>query len=231
MIPRSSSARISGRASVTIDESASASPIARPSSPVRMARMMPSATSPVDESSQTRHRSHRPWRTRPGSDPHPSPTAEPCGNPAQDRSEADTSPVPAALESRHRRLHAQEPEGRRRGLGDEVRALPRSREPVRPRAARARELGRQLLRLAPGERAPFGHKHKQQEEVYVVVGGSGRIKLDDEVLELRRWDAIRIPTDTMRNLEGGPDGIELILFGAPNAGFGDAELAEGWWAE
>jgi mannose-6-phosphate isomerase-like protein (cupin superfamily) len=91
--------------------------------------------------------------------------------------------------------------------------------------------GVSYLRVAPGERVPFGHKHKEQEEVYVVIGGGGRIKLEDEVIELRRWDAIRIPTDTMRNLEGGPEGIELILFGAPNAGFGDAEVAEGWWAD
>lgn len=91
--------------------------------------------------------------------------------------------------------------------------------------------GVSYLRLASGERVPFGHKHKQQEEVYVVVAGSGRIKLDDEVVELRRWDALRIPTGTMRNVEGGPEGIELILFGAPNAGPGDADVTEGWWAE
>jgi mannose-6-phosphate isomerase-like protein (cupin superfamily) len=89
--------------------------------------------------------------------------------------------------------------------------------------------GVSYLRLAPGERVPWGHTHKQQEEVYVVVGGSGRVKLDDEVVEVKQWDAIRIPKETMRNVEGGPDGIELILFGAPNAGAGDAELEQGWW--
>jgi mannose-6-phosphate isomerase-like protein (cupin superfamily) len=91
--------------------------------------------------------------------------------------------------------------------------------------------GVSYLRLAPGERAPFGHTHKEQEEVYVVVGGAGRINLDDEIVELRRWDILRIAPATMRNVEGGPDGIELILYGAPNAGFGDAETVDGWWTD
>jgi mannose-6-phosphate isomerase-like protein (cupin superfamily) len=91
--------------------------------------------------------------------------------------------------------------------------------------------GVSYLRLAPGERPSFGHKHKEQEEVYVVVNGAGRIKLDDEIIELRRWDALRIAPATMRNVEAGPDGIELLLFGAPNAGFGDAETVEGWWSD
>jgi mannose-6-phosphate isomerase-like protein (cupin superfamily) len=76
-----------------------------------------------------------------------------------------------------------------------------------------------------------GHTHKEQEEVYVVVGGSGRIKLDDEILDLEPWDAVRIGRETMRDVEGGPEGIELILFGAPNAGPGDAELEQGWWGD
>jgi mannose-6-phosphate isomerase-like protein (cupin superfamily) len=91
--------------------------------------------------------------------------------------------------------------------------------------------GVSYLRLAPGERVPWGHTHKQQEEVYVVVGGSGRIKLDEEVVDLRQWDAIRIAKETMRNVEAGPGGIELILIGAPYAGSGDAELAQGWWTD
>jgi len=85
------------------------------------------------------------------------------------------------------------------------------------------------LRVAPNFRMPFGHTHSEQEEVYVLVGGSARIKLDDEVLELRPFDAVRIHRETMRNLEGGPDGAELILYGAPNAGPGDAQMSPGWW--
>jgi quercetin dioxygenase-like cupin family protein len=87
------------------------------------------------------------------------------------------------------------------------------------------------LRVAPNFRLPFGHTHDEQEEVYVLVGGSARIKLDDEVLELRPFDAIRIHRETMRNLEGGPDGAELILYGAPNAGPGDAQMSPGWWSD
>ena len=93
------------------------------------------------------------------------------------------------------------------------------------------ESGLSYLRLAPGFRVPFGHSHKSQEEVYVLVDGSGRLKLDDEVVELKRWDAVRIPKETTRNFEAGPDGAELILFGAPNAGPGDAETKLGWWSE
>ncbi len=64
--------------------------------------------------------------------------------------------------------------------------------------------GVSYLKLAPGERVPWGHTHKELEEVYVVVGGSGGVKLDDEVDEVKEWDAIRIASQTMRNVEGGP---------------------------
>ena len=91
--------------------------------------------------------------------------------------------------------------------------------------------GLSFLRIAPNFRMPFGHTHNEQEEVYVLVNGSARLKLDEEVLELEPWDAVRIPKATMRNLEGGPDGAEVILFGAPNTGSGDAEMKQGWWTD
>jgi mannose-6-phosphate isomerase-like protein (cupin superfamily) len=84
-------------------------------------------------------------------------------------------------------------------------------------------------RFAPGERAPFGHTHKQQEEVYVVVSGAGRVKLDDEIRDVRQWDAVRVSPSTMRAFEAGPDGLELIAFGAPNTGPGDGDIVMGWW--
>ena len=87
------------------------------------------------------------------------------------------------------------------------------------------------LRVAPGYRLPFGHHHAEQEEIYVLVDGSARIRLDDEVVELRPFDAVRIDRQTMRNLEGGPQGAEVILFGAPNTGSGDAQLTQGWWVD
>ena len=91
--------------------------------------------------------------------------------------------------------------------------------------------GLSYQRFEPGFRMPFGHHHVKQEEVYVVVGGSGRIKLEDEVVDLEQWDAIRVPKDTTRNFEGGSEGIEILAFGAPATGPGDAEMAPGWWSD
>jgi uncharacterized cupin superfamily protein len=85
-------------------------------------------------------------------------------------------------------------------------------------------------RLAPDFRVPFGHKHKNQEEIYVLVSGSARIKLEDEVVDLRPFDAVRVPKDTMRGFEAGPEGAEFIAIGAPNTGPGDAEVVQGWWS-
>jgi len=94
----------------------------------------------------------------------------------------------------------------------------------------ATQFGLSLQRLKPGARSSFGHTHASQEEVYVIVEGSGRIKLDDDVLELTRWDAVRIAPETMRALEAGDEGMTLIAFGAPNTGPGDAQLQPGWWS-
>lgn len=89
--------------------------------------------------------------------------------------------------------------------------------------------GVSYFRIAPDFRTPFGHRHTEQEEVYVVLGGGGRIKLDEEIVDLRRWDAIRVPPNVMRCIEGGPDGIEYFAFGAPNTDNKDAEVVQGWW--
>jgi mannose-6-phosphate isomerase-like protein (cupin superfamily) len=90
--------------------------------------------------------------------------------------------------------------------------------------------GVSYLRVGPNFRIPFGHTHKNQEEVYLVVSGAGRIKLGDDVRELKQWDAVRVHKDTMRGFEAGPDGVELIAIGAPNTGPGDAEMEQGWWS-
>ena len=92
-------------------------------------------------------------------------------------------------------------------------------------------LGLSLQRVAPNTRAPFGHRHESQEEVYVVVAGGGRIKLDDEVLDLRTWDAIRVAPGVMRSIEAGPDGLEYLAFGAPNTDNKDAQVVQGWWRD
>lgn len=86
-------------------------------------------------------------------------------------------------------------------------------------------------RLEAGFRMPFGHKHGKEEEVYVVVGGSGRIKLDDEVVDLKQWDAVRMAPETMRCLEGGSEGIEVIAFGARGLGNDDVDMTPGWWTD
>lgn len=92
--------------------------------------------------------------------------------------------------------------------------------------------GLSLQRVPPGYRFPYGHTHETQEEVYVVVGGSGRMKLDDEIVELEVWDAVRVPPGTWRGYEAGPDGLELLVIGAPNLGGSPREDVEGrrdWW--
>lgn len=87
------------------------------------------------------------------------------------------------------------------------------------------------MRLEPNFRLPFGHTHNQQEELYVLVSGKARLKLGEDVIDLQPFDAVRIPKDTMRNLEGGPEGAEVILFGAPNTGPNDAEMTPDWWTD
>ena len=88
--------------------------------------------------------------------------------------------------------------------------------------------------LPPGYRFPYGHTHRQQEEVYVVLRGSGRMKLDDEIVELREWDAVRVAPGTWRGYEAGPDGLEILVIGAPNLGDAPREDVEGkrdWWTD
>jgi mannose-6-phosphate isomerase-like protein (cupin superfamily) len=91
-------------------------------------------------------------------------------------------------------------------------------------------LGLSLFTLAPNFRIPFGHKHTNQEEVYVVVRGSGRVKVENEIVDLAEWDAIRFGINTMRCMEAGPDGIEYLAFGAGDDPR-DAEMAPGWWSD
>jgi mannose-6-phosphate isomerase-like protein (cupin superfamily) len=90
--------------------------------------------------------------------------------------------------------------------------------------------GLSYMRVAPNYRIPFGHNHKNQEEVYVVVAGSGRVKVGDEVRDLKQWDAVRVHKDTMRGFEAGADGLEVVAIGAPNTGPGDANTEQGWWS-
>jgi mannose-6-phosphate isomerase-like protein (cupin superfamily) len=94
--------------------------------------------------------------------------------------------------------------------------------------------GLSYQRVPPDYRFPYGHTHREQEEVYVVLRGGGRMKLDDDVIELEEWDAVRVPPGTWRGYEAGPDGLEMIVIGAPNLGAAPREDVEGqrdWWAD
>jgi mannose-6-phosphate isomerase-like protein (cupin superfamily) len=86
-------------------------------------------------------------------------------------------------------------------------------------------------RMSPNFRLPFGHTHKTQEEVYILISGSARAKLGDEIVDLRPFDALRVHKDTPRGFEAGPEGAEMIAVGAPHTGPGDAEMVQGWWMD
>jgi len=101
------------------------------------------------------------------------------------------------------------------------------------RALGLEECGLSWQRIPPGYRFPYGHVHRRQEEVYVVVRGGGRMKLDDEVVDVGEWDVVRVPPGTWRGYEAGPEGLELLVFGAPSLGEnprGDVQGARDWWA-
>jgi oxalate decarboxylase/phosphoglucose isomerase-like protein (cupin superfamily) len=91
--------------------------------------------------------------------------------------------------------------------------------------------GISYIKLGAGWRQPFGHNHKTQEEVYILVNGGARMKVEDEVVEMKPMTAVRVSKDTMRGYEGGPEGAELIVIGAPRTGPGDADTVPGWWTD
>jgi mannose-6-phosphate isomerase-like protein (cupin superfamily) len=94
---------------------------------------------------------------------------------------------------------------------------------------RSRQVGVSRFRYAPGARVPFGHRHREQEEVYVIVGGSGRAKLDDEIVDVAEWDVIRVAPGVMRAFEAGPDGLDVLCVGGRRPKGGDTERDEPFW--
>jgi mannose-6-phosphate isomerase-like protein (cupin superfamily) len=92
-------------------------------------------------------------------------------------------------------------------------------------------LGISHFRYAPGTRSPMAHSHRVQEEVYVVVAGSGRVRLDDEVLPLSRWDILRVSPPVVRAFEAGDDGLELIAAGSDRPADGDGVPSEQAWID
>jgi quinol monooxygenase YgiN/quercetin dioxygenase-like cupin family protein len=93
----------------------------------------------------------------------------------------------------------------------------------------AEQTGVSHQRLRPDTRQMFAHRHHRAEEVYVVLSGSGRARIEDELVELRALDAVRIAPDQTRQFEAGPDGLEYLVFSARAKG--DAEIVRDWWTD
>ena len=96
-------------------------------------------------------------------------------------------------------------------------------------ALNAEKTGVSLMRVKPGQRQAIAHRHDEAEEVYVILSGSGRIKLDDEVLDVGPMDAIRLAPAVTRAIEGGPEGIEYLAVGPHREGDGEVFSIEEFW--
>ncbi len=116
---------------------------------------------------------------------------------------------------------------------DELRDVSPQDAPMQWRFARealgSPELGVSRFTYDPGARMPWGHRHRVQEEAYVVVAGSGRAKLDDEVVELSVWDVLRVAPSVVRSFEAGPEGLDVICIGGRRPAEGDTERFEDFW--
>ena len=96
-------------------------------------------------------------------------------------------------------------------------------------ATDAKQGGFSYQKLAADFRQPFGHRHGDQEEFYVVLGGSGRITLGRDTHDLKPWDVVRVGPSVARGFEAGPNGLEFLAFGAGERG--DAEMLESFWED
>jgi quercetin dioxygenase-like cupin family protein len=95
----------------------------------------------------------------------------------------------------------------------------------------SRDLGVSHFRYAPNLRSSVGHSHREQEEAYVVVAGSGRVLLDDEAHDLRQWDVVRVSPEVVRAFEAGPEGLEFIAIGGPKPADGDGVAGTATWPD
>ncbi|MDQ6806433.1 MAG: cupin domain-containing protein [Actinomycetota bacterium] len=93
----------------------------------------------------------------------------------------------------------------------------------------AERIGLSHYRMNPGRRVGFGHRHTESEEVYVVLAGSGRFKVEDEIIDIAVKDVVYCPPAAMREWEAGPDGLELLAFGGHAEN--ESELKRGWWTD
>ena len=83
--------------------------------------------------------------------------------------------------------------------------------------------------VAPGKRQPFAHRHQEAEEIFVVLSGSGRVKLDHDIVEIRPLDSIRLSPEIARAFEAGDEGLEILVFGPHHEK--DAEMVPDFWEE
>ncbi len=95
----------------------------------------------------------------------------------------------------------------------------------------SRDLGVSLFRYGPNLRSPMAHSHREQEEAYIIVGGSGRVLLDDQVHELRQWDVLRVAPEVVRSFEAGPDGLDIVAVGGPRPEDGDGVMGPANWPD
>jgi len=123
----------------------------------------------------------------------------------------------------HKKLEQVEDSAAANGYGDRMEARFAGAD------LEAEETGFSFHRIRPGKRQPFGHKHEDAEEVYVVVRGHGLLKLDDEIIEIETLDAIRVSPEVMRSFEAGDEGLEVIVFGPRHEG--DGEVDPSFWSE
>jgi quercetin dioxygenase-like cupin family protein len=95
----------------------------------------------------------------------------------------------------------------------------------------SRDLGISLFRYAANLRSPVAHSHREQEEAYVVVAGSGRVLLGEEVHDLRQWDVVRVAPEVVRAFQAGPEGLDIIAVGGPKPEGGDGVMGPAAWPE
>lgn len=97
-----------------------------------------------------------------------------------------------------------------------------------PTLRAAEQTGFSLHRVKPGQRQGFAHRHDAAEEIYVVVSGAGRMKLDDDVIDVRPLDAVRVAPSVVRAFEAGSDGLEVLAFGPRHDGDGELIHDDVW---
>jgi mannose-6-phosphate isomerase-like protein (cupin superfamily) len=95
----------------------------------------------------------------------------------------------------------------------------------------SRDLGVSRFTYAANMRSPMAHSHREQEEAYVVIAGSGKVLLDDEIIDLQQWDVLRVAPEVVRAFEGGPEGLDMIAVGGPRPEDGDGVMAAASWPD